>query len=261
MRRLLYVTLALSIAALTGCLCAALLTLQSTLAYLPRYAVETRGVLVAEIRTARAKSLAQISRVVDGDPKSKSAAGRLPLRELLVREIDSQAGATRAAATSQLDELRTDLFEGDASVVARLDSKTDQALQVVTDLKAQLKPSIDNVITITKHAADVTAHASAIAAHVEETLPQFTDCVYYDENGEPVAANEDCVFNRYQGISKAAEQMLRAAADAAPKIAKSAEGVAADVKKEADIITAPRTPIQKAGDWVKLILHAASALL
>lgn len=238
MRKLFVLTLAICIVALTGCLCAALLSLQSTLAYLPRFAVETRGVLFSELRSAKAESVAQLSRVVT--------------------KVDQQANQTRTAAVEQLNELRADLLEGDASMVARLDSKTDKALQVATDLQAQLKPSLDNLAIATGNAAALAQHAGSIAAHVDDALPQFTDCTYLDEDGVPSSANPDCLFNRYQGISKAAEKMFQAGAEAAPKIGKSAEGIAENIKKESDILTAPRTPLQKAGDWVKLLARGAA---
>ena len=227
-------------------------TATKTVASLPRL-IDARAASIQHSLTA------QISRVVDGDPESGVSEDMMSLRHLLTSEVDTQIGALRNTATGQIDALRKDLIEGHKSVVGLLNARVgdtlarvDTALGTVESLRGDLRPTLQNMASVTKNVND-------IAAHVDSALPQFTDCAYLDENGIPIGGNPDCLFNRFQGTSKAIEQMARDGSKmandiqkAVPKIAdsvvsvgESGKSVAANVAREVDEATRPKRWYQK----------------
>jgi ABC-type transporter Mla subunit MlaD len=86
--------------------------------------------------------------------------------------------------------------------VGKLSAQTADVVGVVKQLQADLKPTIDNVNQSSKHLASV-------AGMVDDALPQFTQCYYVDEVGDIVGGNPDCLFNRFQGVTKAAEKTMQ----------------------------------------------------
>lgn len=217
------------------------------------------GIIDARAASIQHSLAAQISRVVDGDPESGVSEDMMSLRHLLTSEVDTQIGALRTDATGQLNTLRKDLLEGDASVAGLLNSRVgdaltrvDKALGTVESLRVDLQPTLANV-------KDITGHVNDIAAHVDDALPQFTDCAYLDANGDPVGGNPDCLFNRFQGTSKAIEQMARdgskmatdiqkavpSIAESVVSVGESGKSVAANLAREVDIATKPKRWYEK----------------
>jgi hypothetical protein len=192
--------------------------------------------------------------------------------EKIVRD---QVGGIRRDTLSVVREFRTtaDQRLGDAldrydATLRVADVRSGQALQEVADIHADIKPTLDNLagasITlkpILDHVAVVSNKAADIATHVDDALPAFTDCAYLDDAGEPTAGNPDCVFNRYQGASKAFENTMLAIAIAAPAITKSADSVAGSVAKEATKLTAPTTFWEGVRTWLLLLSRCAAWLL
>jgi len=98
-------------------------------------------------------------------------------RDLLVR-ADRQASAIRTDTLAEVDRIRETADRRIGDTLAR----ADLALQTVTTLQTDLKPTLDR--------------SAAIAAQVDDALPLFLDCDH----------NPDCVFNRYVGASKSFEK-------------------------------------------------------
>ena len=123
-----------------------------------------------------------------------------------------------------------------------------------------VKPVLDGAAALLKPALTATQKAADIASHVDDALPPFTDCAYLDAAGNPLGGNPDCLFNRYQGASKAFERTMEAIAKAAPGVAASADSTAASISREADSLTKPPTFWQGVKSWL-LILSRCLGLL
>ena len=107
--------------------------------------------------------------------------------------------AIHASADQQLTGLRTtvDARLGDTlasynTTERDANARLAELTGTVAGLRADLKPSLD--------------HVNSITAHVDDALPAFTDCAYFDADGVPIGGNPDCLFNRFQGVTKAFEQ-------------------------------------------------------
>ncbi len=144
---------------------------------LERAATATVEAAGQEVRGTRA-ALVEELRGARRDLEGEVTAAR---RDVLSRS-EREVAALRADLVREAQAVRTtaDARIGDA--LARADS----ALGVAEALDGQLQP--------------VLAHSAGIAAQVENGLPLFLDCDH----------NPDCLFNRYQGTTKAVE---RAAGD------------------------------------------------
>jgi hypothetical protein len=207
-------------------------------------------------------------------------------------QIDRQADATRVVALSAITDTRQEALAEIANihkdVISKVDSLSATANQQVTDTRTQLLGEVDEIrktadnrigdtlaqvdtlikklSPILTNAAEITGHVSSVTAHVDDALPQFTDCAYLDASGEPVGGNPDCVFNRFQGVSKAFEQMAQAGAKAAPQVSQAVAGIAtnfdgitADVHTATTDFNKPKTTWQKFKSWLdtagKLAAH------
>lgn len=163
--------------------------------------------------------------------------------------------------TALADAQFTELSNKSVKLVGDTLTRVDNTLDEVKQIHADLKPTVDNVASITKH-------VDSMVAHVDDALPPFTDCAYLDDNGDPVGGNPDCVFNRFQAVSKATEKTMDAVAKASPKLAESAvgvgrsiDGIAADAHKEADEFLKPKTTRQKIADWLGMIPRVVKLVL
>lgn len=167
-------------------------------------------------------------------------------------DIDKQLSATRGDLLStvnmQVGGARSDIRSIGKEALGRTSdalARVDTALATVEALRRDVAPTLANV-------AALTGHAASVSAHIDDALPMFTDCAIY-EGGELVGGNPDCVFNRFQGTSKAAEQMFQAGAKAAPSITKNVDGITSDFKvmtvdahRWVDDVTKPLTKTEKA---------------
>ena len=122
------------------------------------------------------------------------------------QDLMGQVAAARKDATGQLTALQANVFSQVTDTRAMLDrrvgdslARVDTALGTVDQMRADLQPVLTNT-------AALTGHVNSISAHVDDALPQFTDCAVLDAGGTPIGGNPDCLFNRFQGMSKAFEK-------------------------------------------------------
>lgn len=140
----------------------------------------------------RAKALeGQLSRVLDGDQQAVSADGRAPLRTLVLADINNQADGIKSLVNDRL-----------ADGFVRLDRTLTLAEGLRTDINAQATTLNATVAATTKPIAALAVNVQGITGQINTALPDFTDC-YNDGFG-----NANCLFNRYQGVSKAFEQAM-----------------------------------------------------
>ena len=184
----------------------------------------------SQVATTRDMLAGKMDRIV-------SIADSLPERAIppILSEVRRQGDRITDKADARLASAQSDARDAVFLMAGSVDSWLSGVL-------ADLRPALSG-------AAETTAHLSSIAAQVDAAAPLYLDCGY----------NPDCAFNRFQGASKAVEQMAQAGAAAAPKIVVSAESlaassaaVAADAKKEADALTAPKSVKRQILDGVKL---------
>lgn len=210
-------------------------TAEKTVAGLPaqidRQVADTRTAAVGAINDTRRDTLAEIASI---------RTDVLSRVDSLSAMADTQLTGIRSQVLGEVDEIRKTADTRLGDTLARVDTLSDK-----------IDPVMANVSVITGHVASVTAH-------LDDALPQFTDCAYLDEAGNPVGGNQDCAFNRFQGVSKAFEQMAQAGAKAAPQvaesvvgIAKSVDGIAADAHTATSDFVAPRTTWQKIKSWLE----------
>jgi len=135
----------------------------------------------------------------------------------VVAAVPGQVSETRSALTAEVQAMRRDLmgqlnalqanvFSQVGDTRAMLDrrvgdslARVDTALGAVDQMRADLQPVLTNT-------AALAGHVNSISAHVDDALPQFTDCAVLDAGGTPIGGNPDCLFNRFQGMSKAFEK-------------------------------------------------------
>ena len=154
-------------------LLAALTALAVYACILVRAAALTVGRIPIEIQTARLALTAE-TEAERQDLNREIEAAR---RDLLAR-ADRQADALRSETLAQVGALRQTADRRIGDTLAR----ADRALDTVSGLRDDLKPSLD--------------HSASIAAQVDGALPLFLDCDH----------NPDCVFNRYVGVSQGIER-------------------------------------------------------
>ena len=157
------------------------------------------GAVPREIATTRAAVLAQVSRVLDGDPQGKTADEQMPLRLLVIAEIDRQGSQLRGTADARLASIEKRTFGLVGTVVSSANARVadtlkraDRALDSLEELRKDLQPTLQNAQTM-------TANAATITAQVSDALPLFLDCDH----------NADCAFNRYVGAARGVENAAR----------------------------------------------------
>lgn len=126
---------------------------------------------------------------------------------------------------------------------------------IAAALPAATSSLTQSIARFEKDVHTVAEPAGLLVAQVNDQAPLFLDCQF----------NPDCVFNRYQGLSKAAEQTFQAIAKAAPEMSESAikiekhvDHIAGAAEKEADAITRPRKWYEKAATLGVLGLATAA---
>ncbi len=157
------------------------------------------GVVSDELRLTRVSLLNQV------------AAAR---RDVLTR-TERQVAALRVDVMGQVAQIRTTADRRVGDSLARVDTDMDK----IEELRGDLKPILEK-------AQSVASHVDSITAHVDDVLPAFTDCAILDGNGVPVGGNPDCLFNRYQGATKAWELAMQRTAEAMLSVDATAKAVA-----------------------------------
>ncbi len=226
--------IAISVLMVAACLCGVLVTIDQDLRQLPVIAVETRNMVLQDL-------------AVQTDAT----------RTAVLVEIDKQAGALRVDANTQLSGIRrealgqvvgirSDFDRNLQQTTADLDRTVKGSLQIIAApvnvLIADLAPVLTYSSETIAAVKPVLEHAASIANQVDNNAPLFLDC----EN------NPDCVYNRFQGVSKATEKTMQAVAVAAPQLAtsavgvgKSADGIARSVDSVAEAYAKPTTVFGK----------------
>lgn len=172
--------------------------------------------------------------------------------------LDSRIANIEGDVNERLDLMNTSV----ASAIDRTDRRSGQAIEIANRLSVQLPALADHHAEATEKIID--KHLGIIDASLKETSDSFTDlstryqgfATQVDEELTEFTAttknavrpiqesaqqvddalplflncefNEDCLFNRYQGVSKSLE-----------KVGASSEGIAKDIKREADQLTKP----------------------
>lgn len=182
---------------------------------------------------------------------------------MLVARVDSTLTAYQylpVQVNAQITGLRSDIKQLprliETPLVNQLRPITVQAAATLTQangLIADVRRQVNSVdvnkrIDAAQQSIDTALKpAVSIASQLDQSLPLFLDCEY----------NPDCVFNRFQGTSKAIEQMAQAGAKAAPEISVDIAGITKssnDIAKSADTyvknFTKPQTFWQKVKTFI-----------
>jgi hypothetical protein len=169
-----------------------------------------------------------------------------------VRLVPAEITATRSALTAEIQATRHDLLAtvntqatairktADSrlgSIQQMVDTRTAQALQVAD---SRLAGATDQIAALRQDLHPLLANAAALTKDTQDSL----DDLYPD-----VKASTESATVAITSAAHASEAIR----DAAPKvvasvvaIGKSSDGIAADVKREADAIVAPKKWWQKA---------------
>ena len=158
-------------------------------------------------------------------PPERCRAGRpVPGGRLVQHEHrDDLIGIARPIPTQVLETVNVAVADADRRIEyisRRADDRMGEALDVMKTLESDAKPMMTNSASMVKD--------------VQDSLDQ----VYPDIEGTVASATVAVT-----GIARASEAMGNAApkvADAVVSMASSADGVAADVKREADELTKPK---------------------
>jgi hypothetical protein len=173
------------------------------------------------------------------------------LRTDALKEIDKQASGIRYDATGQLTALRTDTLARADALISDANDQAGRALDIadrrigdgvyqIEQIRKDVKPSLDGAAALEKDAKD------------------SWDSNYYD-----VASLLDSAEVTTTSIAQTSEAIR----DAAPKltasisgVATSADGIAADVKREADDLTKPQTFWAQFRMWLLAAARIVGAL-
>ena len=145
-----------------------------------------------------------------------------------IATIDKRLGSIQSAANVQLAEANRSISQVSGAVAVALP-------QITKSASDSLASATVDVHQISGDVHQAAAPIASTASQFNDAAPLFLDCEF----------NEDCIFNRFQGVSKATEQTLQAVAKAAPKIADATAKIEADIQREADAITKPKRWYQK----------------
>ena len=169
----------------------------------------------------------------------------------LPKLVDDRAWSLQQDIGLQADDLRNALVGQSAAITRIIDARL---AAIEGDANSQLttfNSNANNQLTqLNATISDTAKPVRETAQQVDDALPLFANCEY----------NPDCAFNRFQGVSKAVEQMAQAGAKAAPATTASVEAIAqdthkitADAAKMADKYTAPPTKWQRFQAALELI--------
>jgi hypothetical protein len=233
-RRYLLIAIAISVLAVSGCLCALILTVRSTVAVIP-----------AEIQATRTELASQIA----------------ALRDDSLGEIDEQANRLRVTAVNQLTVIRKDAL---AEAEAYRGTVETQLSGARVDLRSVISlPTIQALVAplegIRADLEPVLANAAAIEAHADE--------------GVAVLARRDALPAQLLGLIAASKvtagetaQTMKAIRDATPQFITTGQitndqvaGVVTDIHTLTTKFTKPLTMKQKIWEGFKataiLIAH------
>lgn len=136
-------------------------------------------------------------------------------RKDILTRTERQVAALRVEVMGEVAQIRTTADRRVGDSLARVDT----ALGKIEEVRGDLTPALASIASAAKHADSITAH-------VDGALPAFTECAVFDEDGAPVGGNPDCLFNRYQGATKAWEQAMQRTATAMLSVDATARALA-----------------------------------
>jgi hypothetical protein len=184
-----------------------------------------------------------------------------------VRLVPAEITATRSALTAEIQATRRDLLatvNTQATAIQRtadrrlgsiqqmVDARTAQALQIAD---SRLSGATDQVAALRQDLHPVLANAAALTKDTQDSL----DDLYPD-----IKASTESATVAITSAAHASEAVRDAApkvAESVVKIGNSADGVAADVKREADSIVAPKKWWQKALGPVYIVARLVALFL
>jgi hypothetical protein len=134
---------------LYGAAAAALLSLAGFLCLLGLEVDHARITIESNVTAVRH----DVDLTIHGDPNAGNSLSMMPLRDLVIAEVDQQISNTRADAKELVGDFRKDTLTAIATATAPL----NKAAGTVEQLRADLKPSIDHAASITAHADEATA--------------------------------------------------------------------------------------------------------
>jgi hypothetical protein len=156
----------------------------------------------------------------------------------VLKPVLGQIDAVADKIESRIGSIQKDTKTVVEDALGKADTQVGEVVGIAKQLQADLRPSVTSLNETTKNVASITWH-------VNDALPPFTDCYYTDESGEIVGGNPDCLFNRFQGMTKAAEKTMQ-----------SVQLVSRDVQKA---VPAALVTVQKIGDNSDLATQNAAA--
>lgn len=146
--------------ALYGAAAAALLTLAGFLCLIGLEVDHAR--LIFETNVAAVRH--DVDLTLHGDPNAGNSLSMMPLRDLVVAEVDQQISNTRADAVEIVGNFRKDTFAQLTSLqsnaltaIATATAPLNKAAGTVEQLRVDLKPTLDNTASITGHANEASA--------------------------------------------------------------------------------------------------------
>lgn len=158
-----------------------------------------------------------------------------------VSTLNSQADLTREQLLGEVQRLDVDVNGTVASLGIQALNRVDR---INTTLDIQLAQANQ---TLDKRSSEVTMPLGKVIGDVSQSSDLFFDCEY----------NEDCLFNRFQGISKALEMQSQTVSKELPGFAESVRetstniaGISKDVKIVTDKIVAPKPWYDKAWEFI-----------
>jgi uncharacterized phage infection (PIP) family protein YhgE len=198
----------------------------------------TASANVAEASVSLKQTAAQLA-----DPKTGAVAQ--------VRDARADVKDVAAKSLAEIGEFRKTAATALDNTLDRVDGALYVARQTEADANARVKEGLadansrvvdlENVVGGLQAGANrILDHAGNITAQVDSELPHWLDCAVYDDAGEIVGGNPDCLFNRYQGTSKAVE------------------GIASDFHVVTRKFTAPRPLKAKIWDALTLGIFAGA---
>jgi hypothetical protein len=196
--------------------------------------------------TAFFLSLVMLAR--DADTTVKAVPAEITAtRSAVLAEVHSDIQSTRrellATVNTQATAIQRTADHRLASIQHMVDARTAQALQIadsrLIDVTGAVKAAQADLHPVLANSATLTANAAALTKDAQD----FLDDSYWDLKSsiESATVAATSIAQTSEMVRNAAPQVVASVQG----IAKSADDVAADVKKEADAVTAPQKWWQK----------------
>lgn len=169
---------------------------------------------------------------------AQTAIGKLPaLVDAHAKRIEKQIDAAVSKADIRLQGIQN---VADEQLGAANRSIGMVATLAATELPALQGSLSDSLAKVTEDVHETLEPVSLLMKQANDAAPMFLDC---SQDG----GGQDCIFNRFQGTSKAIERTMQAIAKATPEVSGNVSAISTDVRREVDAIVKPRHWWQKLG--------------